>query len=101
MSMTIAYFQGQVKRIAGIWPNSLTLKNNLNVISNALDADTTTHTQVMQTPPDALKLGGSKSAADQISNKLRALVNRGKGGNLANADMATAINQVVVELALP
>ena len=98
MSMTIDYFHGQVKRIAKIWPNSLTLKNNLNVISNALDTDTTTHTQVMQTPPDALKLGSGKSNADQIINKMNALVNRGKGGNLKNVDMAAAINQVVVAL---
>jgi hypothetical protein len=98
MSMTIAYFQGQVKRIAKIWPNSPTLKNNLNVISNALDADTTTRSQTMQTPPDNLKLGSGKSNADQIINKLNALINRGKGGNLANTDMATAINEVVAAL---
>jgi hypothetical protein len=101
MSMTIAYFQAQVIRIAKIWPNSPVLRNNLTAISSALGSDTTTHTQVIQTPPAALKLGGSQSSADQISNKMRALVNRGKGGNLPNAAMANAINQVIVELALP
>ena len=100
MSMTIAYFHDQVKRIARIWLKNPTLKNNLNVISNALSTDTTTRTQTMQTPPNALKLGGAKGGRDQISNKVRALINRGKGGNLKNTDMATAINQVIVELAL-
>ena len=98
MSMTIAYFQAQVIRIAKIWPNSPVLKNNLTAISTALDSDTTTHTQVMETPPDALKLGGSGSSANQISNKMRALVNRGKGGNLSNSAMAAAIGQVVAAL---
>jgi hypothetical protein len=100
MSMSIDYFKGQVKRIAGIWPNSPVLKNNLNALSNALDTDTTTHSQTIQAPPDALKLGGAKGGRDQVSNKVRALINRGKGGNLANTDMASAINEVVVELAL-
>ena len=100
MSMSIDYFKGQVKRIAKIWPNSPTLKNNLNVLSNALDTDTTTHSQTIQEPPTALKLGGQKGGRDQISNKVRALINRGKGGNLKNTDMASAINEVVVELAL-
>ena len=100
MSMTIAYFHDQVKRIARIWLKSPTLKNNLNVISNALSTDTTTRTQTMQTPPNALKLGSQKGGRDQIINKVNALINRGKGGNLKNTDMATAINQVIVELAL-
>lgn len=98
MSMTIAYFQGQVKRIAAIWPNSPVLKNNLTAIASALGSDTTTRSQTMQTPPDGLKLGGSASSADQISNKMRALVNRGKGGNLSNSAMAAAIGQVVAAL---
>ena len=101
MSMTIDYFHGQVKRIARIWLHSPVLKNNLNAVSSALGSDTTTRSQTMQAPPSALKLGGAKGGANQISNKLRALVNRGKGGNLKNSDMATAINQVVIELALP
>lgn len=98
MSMTIDYFQSQVKRIAKIWPKSPILKSTLTTTASALASDTTTHTQVMQTPPDNLKLGGSKSQADQISNKLRALVNRGKGGNLKNVDMAAAITQVIAAL---
>ena len=100
MSMKIAYFHGQVKRIAKIWLKSPVLKNNLNALSNALSTDTTTHSQTIEAPPTALKLGGQKGGQDQVSNKVRALINRGKGSKLKNTDMATAINQVIVELAL-
>ena len=91
-------FKAQIKHVAMIYKTREDAKGELSIIGTALASDTTTHDATMQTPPSGLKLGGSQSSADQISNKLRALVNRGKGGNLTNAEMSTAIGEVIAAL---
>jgi hypothetical protein len=60
----------------------------LNAIAAALGSDTTTRDLTITRPPAAVKPGADKTA---FTNEALLLVNRGKGGNLVNADMADAI----------
>ena len=66
-----------------------TLVTELQTIGAALNTDTTTHDVTVALPPAAVKPGPGKTA---FSNEALLLVNRGKGGNLANTVMSGIIN---------
>jgi hypothetical protein len=70
----------------------------LNAIVAALNVDAATRDLTIQLPPAALKPGRPQTA---FTNEALLLVNRGKGGNLANAAMASAISSALGLIAPP
>jgi hypothetical protein len=84
----IADFRSQLILIGKKNLNYPTLVAELDTIAAELDADTTAHDLTIARPPPALKPGASQTP---FTNEVLLLVNRGRGGNLANNDMADAI----------
>jgi hypothetical protein len=69
-------------------PTYPTLVDEMTAIATALQADATTHDLTIQLPPAAVR---PSAAQTPFTNQALLLVNRGKGGNLANVTMAAAI----------
>ena len=65
------------------------------VMATALEADTTTHDTTIEAAQGILQPGWTGNT--KLHNELALLINRGKAGNLSNADMADAINQIAGE----
>ena len=92
MSVPIADFQSQVLRIANIFRWYGPWRSELTTIATALGTDPTIHDTTIQTPPTALLPGNP--ANDKYQNEIALVINRGKGGGLTTAAMATAISNV-------
>lgn len=89
MSYQAADFQKQlllIGRKSRRYPRLITETQN---IANALLVDTTTRDRTLQLHPLPVRIGRDKSP---FTNTVLHLVNRGKGGNLANAAMASILN---------
>lgn len=89
MSFQIADFASQVQLNAAIhaaYPNRAA---ELNAIATALQSDPSTHDTTITTAPAGLQPGAAGNS--RFTNDVLAVVNAGKGGNLAPAAMATAI----------
>lgn len=98
MSYQIADFSGQMILVGRKNRGYPTLVAELQAIATALNADATTHDVTVTLPPTAVKPGPGKTA---FTNEALLLVNRGKGGNLSNAAMATAINAGLSQISPP
>jgi hypothetical protein len=93
MSYTVPYFQAQIKRIANIAAkHNPTLGSQMTVMATALGTDTTARDATIKTAPGILRPGLAGNT--RLHNDMALVINRGKGGNLTNAQMATAINTV-------
>jgi hypothetical protein len=91
MSYDATTFQNKVNQIAAQYSRYANLATELTAIATALGSDITTRDATLQTAPVAgLKPGQITNS--HFTNDILLVVNRGKGGNLSNATMATAIN---------
>ena len=95
MSYQLSYFTGQVGLLAYKNMRDPNWAAELTVMATALGSDTTTHDTTMETATGILRPGWAGNTS--LHNELALLINRGKGGNLAVADMAAAINEVAGE----
>lgn len=89
MTYRVQDFASEVRLEAGIHRAYPNVAAELAAIAAALGSDTTTHDTTLQTPPAALQPG--LPSHSKFTNDVLASVNRGKGGNLTNAQMAAAI----------
>lgn len=99
MSYHVADFQSQVGLNVLIHHFYANRAAELGAIATALGSDTTTRDTTIQTAPVALKPG--LPSHSRFTNDVLLVVNAGKGGNLTNAQMATAINAVLGSIAPP
>ena len=90
------HFKAQIRHVATIYKNREDAKGELSIMGTALASDTTTHDATMQTAPGILKPGWKNN--NEFHNRINLIVNRGKGGNLTNAEMSTAIGEVIAAL---
>jgi hypothetical protein len=98
MSVQYSDFAGEIAIAALIFRWAPTLNAELTAISTALAADVTTHDTTIETRAAALKIGPAQTA---LTNRMLLAVNKGKGGNLANSSMISAIDGVAGVLAPP
>lgn len=98
MSYQIADFAGQMILVGRKNRGYPTLVAELQAIATALNADATSHDVTVALPPAPVKPGPGQTA---FTNEALLLVNRGKGGNLTNAAMATAITAGLGQITPP
>jgi hypothetical protein len=96
MTFQIADFQGQVTLNAAIHHAYPNVAAELGAIATALGSDTNNYDTTIQTPPAALMPG--LPSHSHFTNDILLNVNAGRGGNLTNAQMATALNAVASSL---
>jgi hypothetical protein len=89
MSMDPVTFQGRVSSVLAHYPFYANKVAEAQAIVTALQADTTTKDTTLKTAPSGLRPGHRLNTP--FTNDLLLVVNRGKGGNLSNQDMADEI----------
>jgi len=89
MSMTQADVTGDLTLVAMKWPAYPTRVTELQNIATYLGPDATTHDATIETPPAGTRLGAAQT---NFSNAALLVVNKAKGGNVPNAQIAAAIN---------
>lgn len=98
MTYQSADFQGQLLLIGRKNRGYPTLITETQNIANALLVDQTTQDLTIALPPLAVRPGKDKTA---FTNEVLLLVNRGKGGNLANTVMGGIINSALSQILPP
>jgi hypothetical protein len=96
MSYQPADFQSEVAincMIHKWYPN---VKAELQLMSTAVKADTTTHDKTIEAPLGILRPGQWSNTRYQ--NDIALIINKGKGGNLTVAQMGAAMDAVVATL---
>ena len=99
MSYDILTFTREIKAIAGMHKWNTARTTELQAIATALGTDTTTHDSTIQTPPAGLQPGNA--ANTKFTNAVLQIVNKGKGGNLTTAAMASAITSGISGFVAP
>jgi len=99
MSYDVVTFQGELELVAKNYKWYPNKAAELNAIVALLDPDTTTHDTTMETAPAGLIPG--QAANTPFTNEVLAIINIGKGGNLANTDMADAISNAMGDYLAP
>ena len=99
MSYDVVTFQGELELVARNYKWYPNKAAELNAIVALLDPDTTTHDTTMQTAPAGLIPGQAKNTP--FTDEVLAIVNIGKGGNLANTVMADAISSAMGDYLAP
>jgi hypothetical protein len=99
MTYQVADFSREVALNAAIHNANPNRAAELNAISTALGSDATTHDTTIQTAPAGLQPGQASNT--RFTNDVLLVVNAGKGGNLTNAQMATAITALVSQVIPP
>ena len=91
MSYLASDFIAEMTLAALQWAKYPGLTAELQAIATALGSDATTHDATIQAPSSALKIGAAQTS---FTNDALLIVNKGKGGGVANASMATIINAI-------
>ena len=99
MTFQVSDFVGQLALNAKIHYANPNRAAELNAIATALGSDATTHDTTMQTAPAGLQPGNP--ANSRFTNDILLVVNAGKGGNLTNAQMASAITGALATVIPP
>lgn len=92
MSMAESDVIGEMTILQKKWYAYPAVNAELQAIVAGLGADLTTHSHLIETPPAATKHGPAQTP---FTNQALLIVNKAKGGNVPNATIAAAIDDVI------